>query len=118
VLQDVDAAEAGGGVLEGLGQRVVVEHVRRERGGGDALGGEPVGQVVELGAVAGDESDVVAARAEGAGDGEAHSGAGSDDGDAGHGEVLSSKWTRRPTFDVAHRTAETGRPFHLGRVGV
>jgi pimeloyl-ACP methyl ester carboxylesterase len=41
-----------GGALERLGERVVVEHVRGERGGGDALGGELTGEVVELGAVA------------------------------------------------------------------
>jgi hypothetical protein len=78
-----------GGVLERLGERVAVEHVGGERGGGNAVGAELGDQVVELGAVAGDEGDVEAVGAEGAGDGQAHSGAGSDDGDAGHSDPLS-----------------------------
>jgi hypothetical protein len=60
VLQDVDAAEPGGGVLERLGERVMVEDARGERCGGDALGGELADETVELLAVAGDQGDVEA----------------------------------------------------------
>src|SRR5205823_3900438 len=84
VLQDIDAAEVRGGILERLGERVAVEHVRGECGGGDALGLQPAGQFVELGAVTGNQRDVEALWAESASDGQAHTGAGSDNGDAGH----------------------------------
>jgi hypothetical protein len=58
VLQDVDAAEPGGGVLERPGERVTVEYVCGERGGGDALGAELADEAIELLAVAGDQGDV------------------------------------------------------------
>lgn len=71
VLQDVDAAEPRGGVLQCLGERVTVEDIRYERRGGDALGGKRVDETVECGAVAGDQGDVEALDAEGTGDGQA-----------------------------------------------
>lgn len=70
VFQDVDPAELCGGVLQCLGEGVAIEYVRGECGGGDALGGEGADEIVELGAVAGDQGDVVALGAEGTGDGQ------------------------------------------------
>ncbi|MDT0566309.1 hypothetical protein RM704_02260 [Streptomyces sp. DSM 3412] len=69
-----------------MGERVVVEDVGGERGGGDAFGAERADESVELLAVAGDQGDAEALGAEGAGDGQAPTGAGSDDGDAGHSD--------------------------------
>ena len=91
VLQDIDPAELRGGVLESLGERVAVEDVRGEGGGGDALGGELADEIVELVAVTGDQGDVVALGAEGSGDGQTQLGAGSDDGDAGHSDPSKSR---------------------------
>lgn len=70
VLQDVDPAELCGGILEGLGERVTVQHVRGDCGGGDAFRGELADddEIVELGAVPGDQGDIEAEGAEGASD--------------------------------------------------